>query len=276
LDELDRQSPNKQFTYSIVVADNDQLRSAESVVGRFASGSTIPVKYYVEPKQNIALARNMAIANATGKFVAFIDDDEFPSKDWLVALFEACNRHEVDGVLGPVRPHFESDPPAWVKKGRFFERPTHATGFKIRWSECRTGNVLFRRSILSGVNTPFRPEFDTGGEDVDFFRRMSEKGCVFVWCNEAVVYEVVPSSRCRRSFLLKRALLRGSNFPKQPAHRIRNIARSLIAVPSYAIALPLLALFGQHLFLKFLIKLFDHSSRLLACLGLKLVTQREM
>src|SRR5208283_2767209 len=276
LGELADQETGGLFTYSVVVADNDHLQSARVVVSDFAAASTIPVTYCVEPQQNISLTRNKAIENATGDFIAFIDDDEFPTHNWLCNLFKAYVAHGVDGVLGPVMPIFENDPPGWVKKGRFFERPTHATGFKMSWTESRTGNVLFYRRILSGVTTPFRPEFDTGGEDVDFFRRMVDKGCVFVWCNEAVVYEVVPASRCRRSFLLKRALLRGSYSLKNPKQRVRKIVKSLIAVPLYVLALPIFALFGQHLFLKFLIKLLDHSSRLLALLGLKLVTQREM
>jgi len=39
--------------------------------------------------------------------------------------------------------------------------------------------------------------------------------------------------------------------------------------------LPVLALFGQHVFLKYLIKLLDHTARLFAFLGLPLVTQRD-
>jgi hypothetical protein len=49
----------------------------------------------------------------------------------------------------------------------------------------------------------------------------------------------------------------------------------LIAVPLYTLALPILFLGGQHVFLKYLIKLLDHVSRLLAFLGLNLVTQRQ-
>src|SRR5262249_17311235 len=67
------------FSYSVTVADNDGLRSAENVVNKFAAESAISVKYCVEPQQNISLARNTAVANSTGEFVAFIDDDEFPS-----------------------------------------------------------------------------------------------------------------------------------------------------------------------------------------------------
>jgi len=263
------------FTYSAVVADNDPEQSARQVVSPLSSTLHVQVTYCFESQQNIALTRNKALQHAEGDFIAFIDDDEYPADDWLCNLFKTCMAYGVDGVLGPVKPYFESDPPEWVRKGRFFDRPTFDTGYRLNWQQARTGNVLFKRDILNAVDAPFRSEFDTAGEDVDFFRRMMKKGCTFVWCNEAVAYEAVPASRCNRSYLLKRALLRGSNFPKHPTHRIRNAARSLIAVPCYTLALPILAVFGQHLFLRYLIKLFDHISRLLAYIGLKLVTRRQ-
>jgi len=275
LDGLSNQRTEGLFSYSLVIADNDNRESAQPVVAAFSSVAHIPVTYCVESQQNIALARNKTLQHAEGNLIAFIDDDESPANDWLFNLFRVHAESRADGVLGPVKPYFEIDPPDWVKKGAFFDRPAHATGFKMNWSECRTGNVLFSRNILVGVDTPFRTEFDTAGEDVDFFRRMAEKGCTFVWCDEAVVYELVPSSRCTRRYLLKRALLRGSNFSKHPTHRIRNGAKSLIAVPCYALSLPILALFGQHVFLKYLIKLLDHASRLLAFVGFKLVTERQ-
>jgi len=276
LEELRGQDTGGLFVYSIVVVDNDHLRSAEPVVANFTATSAIPIKYCVEPQQNIALARNRAIENTSGALVAFIDDDEFPINRWLLTLFKALKEYGVDGVLGPVKPHFDDAAPPWVVNSKLYDRPSYLTGYKVGWHESRTGNVLFRKNVLDGVDTPFKPEFDTGGEDVDFFRRMIEKGCEFVWCNEALLYEEVPLSRCKLSYLLKRALLRGSNSPKHPRHRIRNTVKSLIAVPCYALALPVLAVFGQHLFVKYLIKLCDHIARLLALLGLRLVTQREM
>ncbi len=275
LERLGNQRTDGLFTYSAVVADNDPAQSARQTVAAFSSASHMQVTYCFESQPNIALARNKALQHAEGDFIAFIDDDEYPEDDWLRSLFKTCAAYKVDGVLGPVRPYFESEPPPWVKKGRFFDRPTFDTGYRMNWDQSRTGNVLFRRDILNALDTPFRSEFDTAGEDVDFFRRMMEKGCTFIWCNEAVVHEIVPSSRCKRRYLLKRALLRGSNFPKHPAHRFRNATRSLIAVPCYTLALPVLALFGQHLFLAYLIKLLDHSSRLLAYVGLTSVTRRQ-
>jgi succinoglycan biosynthesis protein ExoM len=275
LDKLNDQQTEGLFSYSLVVADNDHMRSAEHAVAAFSSTTHATVTYCVEPRQNIALARNKAIENSKGEFIAFIDDDEFPAQDWLLRLFKTHVATGADGVLGPVKPHFELDPPTWVKKGRFFDRPEYITGSVVAWEQSRTGNVLFRKDILRELEAPFRASFATAGEDMDFFRRLTEKGCRFVWCNEAAVYESVPPARCNQSYLLRRALLRGSNFPKHPANRASNIAKSVIAIPSYTLALPLLALCGQHVFLKYLIKLLDHSSRLLAFLGLPLVAQRQ-
>ena len=85
----------------------------------FAKTSTIPVKYCSEPHQNIALARNKAIENAQGDYVAFLDDDEMPAEKWLVTLFKTCQQYQVDGVLGSARPEFEGKPPGWLLKGKF-------------------------------------------------------------------------------------------------------------------------------------------------------------
>lgn len=272
---LANQRTDGLFTYSIVVADNDGTQSARPVVTTFSSQSPLPVTYCVELEQNIARARNRAIEHADGDFVVFIDDDEFPAEDWLLNLVKTYMASGADGVLGPVKPHFEFEPPQWIKKGGFFDRQTYPTGTEMRWQETRTGNVLFRKSILDGVDPPFRSEFGMAGEDVDFFRRMMEKGHTFVWCNEAVAYEVVPPVRCTRSYVLKRALLHGSNFPKHPRHRMRNVAKSLIAVPCYTLALPVLWIFGQDVFVTYLSKLLEHVSRLLAFIGLPLAKQRE-
>lgn len=256
------------FTFSIVVADNDAGRSAEPVASEFAQQSAIPVTYCMEPEQNISLTRNRAIANASGDFIAFIDDDEFPAERWLLTLFEACDEYGADGVLGPVKCHFDEKPPGWIIKGKFYDRPTYPTGFVIDWTKGRTGNVLLRRQIFEDGEMAFSPEFHRAG-DQDFFRRMIAKGRVFIWCDEAVAYEVVPPVRWTRGFMLKRALLRGTIRMQHPTSRGRKIVKALIAVPAYTIALPFSLVLGQDKFMKVLIRLCDHSASLLTFVGIK-------
>ena len=268
LKELDHQETGGLFTYSIVVAENDRMQSAEPVVSEFASVSSVPVRYCVQPKQNIALTRNMALRNASGDYIAFIDDDEFPAGDWLLTLFKTCAEYRTDGALGPVKPYFYEKPPKWLVKGGFHERTTYRTGLVIDWTKGRTNNVLFRRTMLTSEAEAFRAEFLTG-EDQDFFRRMIKRGHSFVWCNEAVVYEVIPQSRWKRSFLLRKALFQGAIEPLlHPNVGLSTFAKSIIAIPSYSAALPFAFFVGHHIFMTLLVKVFYHIGKLLGALGI--------
>jgi len=264
------------FTFSVVVTDNDAAESARATVEQCARDTGQSVTYTVQPERNIALARNTALAHATGNYIVCIDDDEFPVRDWLLQLVRTCEKHQVAGVLGPVLPHFEERTPRWVIKGGFYDRPRHQTGFAMTWQECRTGNVLFRRDILPANEPPFRREFGTGGEDQDFFHRMIDRGHRFIWCDEAIAYEVVPPQRCSRRFMLSRALLRGKNSLRHRRGRMKNLLKSLIAVPAYSLALPFLLVAGHHWFMRYFVKLADHFGRLLASLGLNPVNERKM
>jgi succinoglycan biosynthesis protein ExoM len=268
LDALCSQETDGLFTFSVIVVDNDQAESGRAVVSDVGTGAPISLKYCVEPRQNIALARNRAVENATGDFVAFLDDDEYPIKEWLLRLFTACRDYDVDGALGPVKPYFGKDAPDWVVKGDFYNRPAYHTGFVIGWRKGRTGNVLLKRHIFSPGDPPFRPEFRVG-EDQDFFRRMIDKGHVFIWCNEAVAYEFIPPVRWKRTFMLRRALFRGATSLQHPTFGAKDVAKSLIAVPAYMAVLPLSLLLGQGRFMTYSIKLCDHLGRLLALLGLR-------
>ncbi len=277
LDRLEGQITKGLFTYSIIIADNDARQSAGGVVAAQAAASSIEIIYVVEPRQNIALARNSALENSKGDYIALIDDDEIPEMNWLLGLLQACLFYRADGVLGPVRPYFEHDPPSWVIQGRFFDRPAHATGYFLNWTETRSGNVLFKKDIIQGIKNPFRAEFGTGSEDVDFFRRMIGQGRTFVWCAEAAVAEYVPPARCRRSYQIKKALLRGGNALKHKTpYRTRGILKSLAALPLYGLALPFLYIAGDHLFMKYLISFCDHAGKLLKLLHINPVRERDL
>lgn len=274
LNSLRNQRTDGLFTYSIVVADNDREESAKATTLAFATASGIETKYCMEPTPNIALARNTVVRNARGEYLAFIDDDEFPNDDWLLAMLKTLKAHNVAGVLAPVLPHFETEPPAWLKRAGFYDRPRHATGHVMTWDKSRTGNVLLRRSIIEGLEPVFTPAFGAGGEDLDFFKRMNAAGHKFIWCDEAPAYETVPPHRWTRGFLIRRAVLRGQQTFRQKKNRWKNIAKSVVAVPLYLIALPFLLIAGHHHFMKYFVRMCDHGGRLLAMLHLNPLSER--
>ena len=124
--------------------------------------------------------------------------------------------------------------------------------------------MLLKRKILDGESAPFDRRYIVG-EDQDFFRRMMAKGHRFAWCNEAVVYEAIPPVRWTRSFLIRRALQRGQ---VSPTSGIRDVIKSVVAVPIYLLALPVLAVLGHHWFMSYFVRLSEHMGRLLKLMGL--------
>ena len=275
--DLGRQKTESLFEYSITIVDNDILQSSKEVVAEFRKTSSLSITYDVEPEQNIALARNRALANATGDFIAFIDDDELPEEDWLLALWKACKEYGADGVLGPVKPVFAVAPPGWALKAGIFDRPNsqdYQSGLVLHWSQTGTGNALIQRRVLEEVEGPFRREFASGGEDIDFFHRAMNLGKAFVWCAEAVTYETIPVERTRISFQLKRALLRGKGSLVSPSGRPLGILKSMIACSLYTMFLPVSWIIGRHVFVKYLIKNCDHLGKLLALIGINPIRQK--
>ncbi len=278
LEALRRQTTRQQFTYSIVIVDNDLDRSGKPIVEELEAINAVPVLYCNEPVQNIARARNMALDRSEGDFVAFIDDDETPIEQWLWFLYETMCSYKVAGILGPVLPRFETQPPEWIVRGKLYDRRRFRTGTYIEnASDTRTGNVLLSKEFLDSHGFRFDTKFGLiGGEDCDLFRRMMEKGAKFVWCDEACVYEVVPSSRLTRKYLLKRALLRGVANSRGLHFFSESVGRSMLAIVCYALALPFLMVAGHHHFMKFLIKSCDHLGKVLAVVGIKVLVKRQM
>ena len=67
--------------------------------------------------------------------------------------------------------------------------------------------------------------------------------------------------------MLRRALRRGKVSLRHPATGPKDILKSALAVPAYALLLPFMLLFGQHRFMDYLIRIFDHLGRLFAFAG---------
>jgi GT2 family glycosyltransferase len=271
LNKLGQQATKGLFQFSVLVVDNDAHQSARSTVESWAERASVSVSYGVEPRQNIAVARNASVAMTTGELVAFVDDDEEPSRDWLCTLYQALLEYRADGVLGPVLAKFEEGAPTWAVKGQVFQRPGFKTGTVIHWSMTGTGNVLLKREVLQELDGPFNPQLGAGGEDTDLFRRATARGRMFVWSAEAVCHERVPPERTRVAFQLRRALLRGKIALRGPGGGWRGVLQSAIAVTMYAVGLPVCLMMGSHVFVTYLVRSFDHLGKLLASCGIDLV-----
>lgn len=276
LDKLNTQRTEGQFSFSVVVVDNDGQESGRDVVAKTKAKAIFGIDYHVEPQRSISLARNRSVRNTQGDLIAFIDDDEFPDDAWLITHLKTLQATNADGVLGPVKPHFDGEPPAWLVKSGLLERKTLETNEVIASSsDTRTGNVLIWKRVFDEKDGCFDPKYGrSGGGDAVFFKRMMEKGKIFVWCNEACVFETVLPERQTRMYYIRRAFTRGMTEAWATSFLRMGTLRSLLAIVLYTAALPILFLLGQHLFMRYLVKDCDHIAKILGYMGMKLVAER--
>jgi len=217
LESLLSQETSGEFTFAIIVADNDAQRSAEPMVREF-KGSGQQIIYAVEPRQNISLARNKALSHATGDYVATIDDDEHADPRWLLNLYQTMRAHSADVVFGPVVPCFHPNAPDWIRNSRAFRLPDPPTGSTENIVPC-TGNSLFRRALIQHTAIPFDPGFGrSGGGDTDFFETVRKQGYKRVWCREASVFEFIPPERTTWRWILQREFCRGNIYHRVYDH----------------------------------------------------------
>ena len=274
--ELDKQYTGDLFQYTAVIVDNDCSRSAEATVTAIKRNCSFDISYIVEPERGISQARNRVVKNVRGAFLAFIDDDEYPSERWLFNLYNTIVRFKADGVLGPVYPYFDVPPPGWLLRSGLCFRKSFLTGTELHSpADTRTGNVLLSMRLFNDCLEPFDKRFgSTGGEDAHFFTEAINRKSKFVWCNEAPVYELVPQSRRTRRYYMQRALLRGTLNARKSKFLSVSTVRSLVAAFCYSFLLPFFLLAGHHHFMKYIVKNCDHIGKLFGLLKIEIVKDR--
>jgi glycosyltransferase involved in cell wall biosynthesis len=235
---------DQQFTDSdppqveIIVVDNDPDKSG--CTPSLDRSGRWPVLRVPEPRRGICVARNTGVQQALARgaeLVGFLDDDEVPEPGWLDELMRVMALEEADVATGPVLPVFEVEPPAWIRRGRFLELPRYTTGTLL--DRAYTGNALVGRAVLEEFPEPFDETRSlSGGEDVEFFLRVTRAGYRIVWADGAVVHESTPPERSSARWILRRAFQVGNNWSTlekglHPSARIatRGLAKGLLLLP---------------------------------------------
>ena len=246
----------------VMVADNDAAGSARNICDTIRPNFKWNLVYDVEPQQGVTFARNHSVAMASPNtdFIVFIDDDEFPSPQWLEQLLTVQQSLQADVVTGPVIPQFESDPtPPWIIKGGFFDPPQRVTGQILHIAY--THNSLIRASLLRNLDVLFDSTFAfRGSEDVHLFMRLFQQGAKIVWAQDATVYESIPIKRTQLKWLLERnfygwsshSLLESQFSPYLHSKALRLTKGTTLLTIGLCTTLPSLFL-GKHAFAKALI-----------------------
>lgn len=194
----------------IVVSDNDAGEQGMAVCQNLRDDYPYPVHAVRATEPGISSARNTACKKALEldtTLIAFLDDDEWPSKHWLSELLRVQQDHDADLVGGPTCSVFPDDADPELMNNHYYGADLHLDD----GSRCvleAAGNFLIKRNTLRSMAPEFfRHEFDhSGGEDLAFFTQLKQAGAHMRWAANAVVYEDVPASRLADSWLQQRVV----------------------------------------------------------------------
>jgi succinoglycan biosynthesis protein ExoM len=187
----------KRAAVGVAIVDDTGDGQARPVAENFADMFELGVEYRISGKQNISIARNLAVETALeiGEWIAMIDDDCEPPPQWLEALLDVQERTGADAVTGRMVRRAPENAPRWITDQPFFELGVEERADGSEMSVGATFNSLMSSDWLkTHPNIRFDPNMGVvGGEDMVFFRaahaaglkiRFSELG--FVYENESI------------------------------------------------------------------------------------------
>lgn len=185
----------------VLVVDNDALGGAHTLCRELAQNKGLRLSYFIEPERGLCSVRNRLLQESLrtdAQWLAFLDDDEQPAPDWLLAHLHGLSACGADVSAGPVIQYLDNESPVTPQISDNVSAPQIP-----RFVACN--NVMFRRKLISEQGLRFDPLFNfTGGEDFDFFESSRRCGNRHIWTGAAMVYETVTPERATFGYLFHR------------------------------------------------------------------------
>lgn len=218
----------------VIVVDNNSTDETKQISGGFC-GRSQNFRYVFEEKQGLSHARNRGMAEASGAYVAYIDDDARASADWVEQVFRffAANPGAT-AVGGPYKPFSTVVIPNWF--------PVEYGGWHLGYGTRLTSqnewingtNMIFRKQALIDVGG-----FDTSigmsgttvsyGEETNLQLRLRARNLSIYYCDAILVEHAILPHKFSLRWLLKSSFANGYDAKQTFCHNY-GVMRYLLTV----------------------------------------------
>ena len=167
--------------YEIIVVDDGSQDNTKQIV----TGYGEQVKYISQENQGVAQARNRGLELAEGKYIAFLDQDDFFLPHKLSSQVAILDQ---EASIGLVNSGWEIVDQQGIKLAAvepWYNSPQLDLESLIIWKPVFLGAMLFRRSCLERCDK-FDPTLEQT-PDVDLVLRLASIGCPATWVKQTTV-----------------------------------------------------------------------------------------
>ncbi len=230
------------LSWEIVVVDNDAGPDVPRIVDEFSH--RIPIVAIAEdaPGKNHALLAGLQ--HATGRLLAFTDDDVLFERSWLQEIHNGAARHPEASFFGgrvlPLFPDGRNELTGLIDSDHWFIRSAYAIADwnieegPIDPTRVWGPNMAVRRAVFD-AGLSFNPKVGPSGDnyvmgsETEFLLRVHAAGYHGVYLPKAIVHHRIRAEQMTRRWL------RGRAFRMGRGHAVRSGANSvkLFGAPRY-------------------------------------------
>lgn len=213
LDRLLTQVVADGIQWEVLVVDNNSQDDTAEVVKQYQQtwSQTASLKYVFEPQQGLAFARQCGVDNADGALVGFLDDDNWPDPNWVMAAIEFGQEYPQVGVYGSkTEAAFERPPDMSIKAIAKLLALQNYGDNPYQFQPQRqilpagAGLVVRRQAWLACMPTTL-VRVSQGGDDYEISLRLAHQGWEIYYNPAMVIQHYIPAARLEPGYLLQLA-----------------------------------------------------------------------
>jgi glycosyltransferase involved in cell wall biosynthesis len=213
---LQNQIDTENLNWEVIVVDNNSNDNTAKVVQEYQANwsSAHPLHYCFEAQQGAAFARKRAISEAKSELIGFLDDDNLPTSNWVVAAYKFAVEHPQAGAYGSqIHPDWEIPPPENFHRIAPFLAITERGSLPLLYEPQKkllppsAGMVVRKTAWLQSVPKECIlsgriPGSMLTGEDLEVLTYIQRAGWE-IWYNPTMeIYHKIPRWRLQKEYLI--------------------------------------------------------------------------